>query len=79
MGKDFDGQSRHVVDAAVRRVVAAISAAGPLLRSGDVADLSDLRGFLLREAAGGLSRSQRNSWESRDTVDLLINFIRLDI
>lgn len=54
MRKDFDGQSGHVVDAAVRRVLVMVSTAGPFFRSRDVADLSNLRDFLLREAAGGL-------------------------
>lgn len=71
MREDFNGQSRHVIDAAVglRGVSVMISAAGLFLRSRDATDLSDLGNIL----------TQRNTWKGGHTVDFIINFIRLNI
>lgn len=81
MRKNFNGQSRHVIDATVglRLAVIIVSTAGSLLRSRNTRNLPNLRNFLPTEAAGGLSRSQRDTWKCRDTVDFILSFIRLDI
>lgn len=77
MREDFDSQSRHVIDAAVW--LRGISAADSFPRSGDTIDLSNLGCILPWEASGGLPCAQRDTWKCRDTVHIVINFIRLDI
>lgn len=74
MRKDFDSQSRHVIDATVRLVDT-----GSLPRSRDTIDLSNLGHVLPREASGGLAWAQRDTWKRRDTVHIVVNFIRQDI
>ena len=80
MWEDFNGQSRHVVDATVRfrGVAFMIATAGSFLRSRDTVDFSNLGYILAREASGRLSWPQRYTWKCGDTVDFIINFIRLN-
>lgn len=77
MRKDFNGQSGHVIDATVglRGVPVMISGAGVFLMSRD----TDLSKILTAEAADGLSWCQRHTGKSWDTVDFIVDFIRLDI
>jgi len=77
MRKNFDSQSRHVINATFRLggISFVISTAGSL-RSRGAADLSN---FLTGEAGGGLCRSQRNARKRRDAVDFIISFISLEI
>lgn len=71
MREDFGGQSRHVIYAAVRlRRVPMISTTGPFLRT------RDTKGVLTGEAGGGLAQAQRHTRKCRNTVDIVIDFIR---
>lgn len=72
MREDFGGQSRHVIYAAVclRSVPMMISTADPFLST------RDTKGVLTGEASGGLARAQRHTWKCRDTVDIVIDFVR---
>lgn len=81
MREDFRSQSRHVIDATVglRRVPVMTSTAGSFLMSRDTVDLSNLGGILAREAGGGLPWAQWQTWKRRNTVYVVIDFIRLDI
>lgn len=81
MREDFRSQGRHVIDATVwlRRVPVMTSTADSFLRSRDTIDLSNVGGVLTREAGGGLARAQRHTWKCRDTVYVVISFIRLDV
>ncbi|KAF3837153.1 hypothetical protein F7725_004617 [Dissostichus mawsoni] len=68
----------HVVDATVglTRVPVLIAAAGSFLRAGDTVDLSYV---VSRVTEGGVSRAQRDTRKRGDTVDIVINFIRLEV
>lgn len=79
MGKDFYVQSRHVVDATIGLGgdSLGISAAGSFIRSRYATDLSNLSKVFHTEA--GLCWPQRHAWKCWDTVDFILNFIRLDI
>lgn len=74
MREDFNSQSRHVIDATV-----GLFNANLLPRSRDTIDFSNLGCILPREASGGLVWAQRNTGKRRDTVHIVVNFIRQDI
>ena len=81
MREDFDGQGRHVIDAAVGLggVSFMIPAAGSFLRDRDTIDLSHHHDVLTTETDGGLSWSQRQTRKRRDTVNFIVTFVRLKI
>lgn len=72
MREDFCGQSRHVIYAAVRLrgVQVMISPAGTFIRT------RNTKGILTRETGDGLAWTQRHTWKCRDTVDIIIDFVR---
>lgn len=81
MRKDFDSQSWHVINPTIglRVTTAIISTTDSFLGSRNTRNPSDLRNVLPTEAAGRLSRCQRDARKCRDTVDFIISFVRLNI